>query len=202
MAKRGAGGAATVRRRPGPVPQVMSLERHEVEAIRELYEKTTVPVPEIRRRSGLTEANFRKLRIAEGWKVRRRVAEPGPNQGRKTIVARLASRIEKAALTQLAALDARLAEGTTPSTQEISTMRELMRLAREADALATKTANHTGDRRGGGRGSGRSAAGAGREKSDSQESEAAYVEWMRAELTRRLDCLAAESGLAGDHPDA
>jgi hypothetical protein len=179
----------------------MSLTRDEVEAVRELYEKTTIPVPEIRRRSGLTEANFRKLRETEGWKVRRRVAEPGAGQGRKSIAARLASRIEKAALTQLAALDARLAEGATPGTQEITTMRELMRLAREADALVnatTKAAMRSSGRGSGSRGSGKGGGGVGREKSDTQESEGAYVEWMRAELTRRLDCLAAESGLAGD----
>ena len=203
MAKRGAGGTGMVRRRPGPVPQVMSLERDEVEAVRELYEKTTIPVPEIRRRSGLTEANFRKLRETEGWKVRRRIAEPGGGQGRKTIAARLASRIEKAALTQLAALDARLAEGATPGTQEITTMRELMRLAREADALVNTTtkAAMRGGRAGGKSGAGAGRGGAGSQESDSEESEAAYVEWMRAELTRRLDCLAAESGLAGDRPE-
>jgi hypothetical protein len=70
-------------------------------------------------------------------------------------------------------------------------MRELMRLAKEADALTRKTPGKTAGK-----------SGATSEKSDSEESEAAYVEWMRAELTRRLDCLAAESGLAEDRPDA
>jgi hypothetical protein len=163
----------------------------DVAAVRELYEKTGFSVPEILRRTGLTEANLRRLRETEGWTARPRVAEPGGRQGRKTIAARLASRIEKAALTQLAALDARLGEGTTPDAEEIRTMRELMRLAKEADALTRKTPGKPAGK-----------TGATSEKSDVQESEAAYVEWMRAELTRRLDCLSEESGLAGDHPDA
>lgn len=187
------GGKRADDRLPGPRPADLSgpfgAERLSVAAVRELYETTKIPVAELRRRTGLTESLFRRLRVSGGWRVRPKIAEPGAAQGQKTIAGRLARRIERAALTQLAALDARLAEGTTPGAEEIRTMRELMRLAREADALTRKTTGKAGVAGGGNRAGGS-------DKSDSQESEAAYVEWMRAELTRRLDCLAEESGLA------
>lgn len=195
-AERSAGKRAGDRRcgpRPADLSGPFGAERLSVAAVRELYETTDIPVAELQRRTGLTDRLFRRLRESGGWRSRPQIAQPGDQQGQKTIAGRLARRIERAALTQLAALDARLAEGTTPGAEEIRTMRELMRLAREADALTRKTIGKADS-------AGRSGGGGGSDKSDAQESEAAYVEWMRAELTRRLDCLARESGLARADP--
>jgi hypothetical protein len=53
--------------------------------VRRDYELSDEPVSSIKRRWGLTDRQFRKMREGEGWTTRPQVARPGPLQGHKPV---------------------------------------------------------------------------------------------------------------------
>jgi hypothetical protein len=160
-------------------------------AVRHHYEAGELPLCEIRERFGITQYQLLMARLRGGWETRPQVATPGANHGHGAVCPdRLQRRILRIAEARLTAHEEAVARGEPG----LLTVKELALLSDMTNV--GRGARHIGAARGG-----RIAAAPRRHRQNTEavgggfataeEARAADVAFMRAELIRRMDVLAA-----------
>jgi hypothetical protein len=159
------------------------------EAVRRLYEADELPLGEIREKFAITQHQLMAARLAGGWQTRPQIAKPGANQGNGVVYPRsLLRRIVHIVDERLKADEAAVARGEPPllPASELMLLTEVTLVAKKGMYAAR-------------RGSAPAALRRGRQKTKAvgggfataEEARAADVAFMRAELKRRMDVLAA-----------